>query len=424
MSILLKMIKSNLKLLIRNIGFLICLVLLPIGASMILMIQQAGTYVGNLETGITETGANESIISTSLSSMVGVAVIDASQDELSEVFLTSLANGKGCSLFRYKTNETDIEKVKELAKSYYERGAITAVVYLAPDFGKQILAGQTPEVLVIKGREDDRLTFVKSSINQYISLMLDCAKNCAKDCAKNATDNGAIITAYEKAVETIPEVKNEIIGEDDVELSTNQNNQLSNMGYAVAVLTLAFMLTGSFLAAQIISERDNKALMRMEISGVSMMHYVAAKSITAVLVSLMQAAITAIAIMIFVGTDIGIPFLSYIVFVATIGVLFNLFCVMMGIFSKNILTAVYTSFGVWVFTTLLAKVYFNFVTTMPDWWEKLSLLTPQRWMMLCSEMLMKNQTGVYGKFFLVSAGFLILILTAGFVGTKIRVSDE
>ena len=77
MSILLKMIKSNLKLLIRNIGFLICLVLLPIGASMILMIQQAGTYVGNLETGITETGANESIISTSLSSMVGVAVIDA-----------------------------------------------------------------------------------------------------------------------------------------------------------------------------------------------------------------------------------------------------------------------------------------------------------------------------------------------------------
>ena len=254
--------------------------------------------------------------------------------------------------------------------------------------------------------------------------MLDCAKNCAKDCAKNATDNGAIITAYEKAVETIPEVKNEIIGEDDVELSTNQNNQLSNMGYAVAVLTLAFMLTGSFLAAQIISERDNKALMRMEISGVSMMHYVAAKSITAVLVSLMQAAITAIAIMIFVGTDIGIPFLSYIVFVATIGVLFNLFCVMMGIFSKNILTAVYTSFGVWVFTTLLAKVYFNFVTTMPDWWEKLSLLTPQRWMMLCSEMLMKNQTGVYGKFFLVSAGFLILILTAGFVGTKIRVSDE
>ena len=56
----------------------------------------------------------------------------------------------------------------------------------------------------------------------------------------------------------------------------------------------------------------------------------------------------------------------YLVFIGTVGIIFNLFCVLMGMFGKNVLTAVYTAFGVWVFTNLLAKVYFNFGTT-PDW---------------------------------------------------------
>lgn len=55
---------------------------------------------------------------------------------------------------------------------------------------------------------------------------------------------------------------------------------------------------------------------------------------------------------------------------------------------------------------------------------KASLLTPQRWVMLCTEMIMKNQNEAYSTFAIASLAFLILIIAIGFIGTKLRISEE
>ncbi|MGN1433694.1 MAG: ABC transporter permease [Ruminococcus sp.] len=418
MSVLLKMVKTNFKLLMRNIGFIICVLLIPIGAASILMIQQTGGNTNETETQIVEIEENASIMSASLSSMfdkVSVVVIDASQDEISEMFLNSLSQENICGIYRYKTPELTKEEIDKLAKSYYERGTVTAVVYIPADFGKMITEKGSPRVDVIKGRDDDRIELVNSIINQNISVMLQCALNAEND--------NAFINSVEEAFSNMPEVKSVIAGNDNETLTVKQANSLSNIGYSIAVLSLAFILTGCFIANLIISERDNKTLMRIEMSGSSMMNYIFAKAITAVFVSLIQAGITALTILLLIGTDMGIPFMSFIMFIAVIGVIFNLFCVIMAMFSKNILGVVYVSFGVWIFTNILSKVYFNF-GTLPDWMDKLSMLTPQRWVMICSEMLMKNQSGVYLIFFTASAAFLILIITAGFIGAKLQKSEK
>lgn len=418
MSVLIKMVKTNLKLLMRNIGFIICVLLIPIGAASILMIQQTGADTNETETQIVEIEENASIMSASLSSMfdkVSVVVIDASQDEISELFLNSLAQENICGIYRYKTPELSKEEIDKLAKSYYERGTVTAVVYIPADFGKEITEKGSPKVDVIKGRDDDRIELVHSIINQNISVMLQCAENAEND--------NAFINSVKEAFSNMPEVKSVIAGNDNEKLTAKQSNSLSDIGYSVAILSLAFILTGCFIANLIISERNNKTLMRIEMSGSSMMNYIFAKAITAVLVSLIQAGITALTIILLIGTDIGIPFMSYIMFIAVIGVIFNLFCVIMAMFSKNILGVVYVSFGVWIFTNILSKVYFNF-GTLPDWMDKLSMLTPQRWVMICSEMLMKNQSGVYLIFFTASAAFLILIITAGFIGAKLQKTEK
>lgn len=418
MRIMLKMVKINFKLLMRNIGFIICALLIPIGAASILLVQQTGAYANDGKTPIIEIESNTSVMSASLSSMfdkANVVVIDASHNELSELLLNSLAQKNTCGIYRYKTPELSNEEINKLAKNYYERGMVTAVVYIPADFDDIITENSTSKIDVIKGRDDDRIELVTNIINQNISVM--------HQCKLNAKNENIFVNSVNEVFNNMPKAQSVVTGFNSERLTFKQTNRLSNIGYSIAILSLLFIFTGCFIANIIVSERDNKTLMRIEMSGSSKVNYIFAKAVTAVLVSLIQTGMTALTIILMIGTDIGIPFMSYIMFIAVIGIIFNLFCVVMAMFSKNILGTVYTSFGVWVLTNILSKVYFNF-GTLPDWMDKLSMLTPQRWVMICSEMLMKNQSGVYLTFFTAAAAFLILIITAGFIGARLNNTND
>lgn len=407
MNVFMIMIKNNMKLLLRNIGFIVCLILMPLGASMLLMIHQADTIIDKKESSVIDIQSDTSVMSD-FSAKSGIIVIDAAQDEISERFINSLTIGDIFSVCRYRTTELDQSQLETLAKNYYESGAITAVLYVSPDFGRLILNGHSPSIKVIEGRQDSRIELIRKKINLNVSILLRCASETSdKESFLNLVENEFLKQPVGKSVTL----------DDEIVLSNKQTNQLSDIGYSLALLSLSFTLTGAFIANLIVSEHNNKSLMRIELSGTTMITYVLSKGLTAIIVSLIQAMVVALAVMLFVGTDIGIPFITYIWFVATVGIIFNLLSVIIGMFCKNILMTIYTVFGVWIFTNLLAKVYFNFMT-MQDLWEKASLLTPQRWVMICSEMLMKQQDNVYGIFFAASSAFLLLIITAGFIGIK------
>ena len=190
------------------------------------------------------------------------------------------------------------------------------------------------------------------------------------------------------------------------------------IAYTVYFIWCAMIVLGIVLS----SERKNRIGLRYRCSPASSIkQYFGYFVPTSIVIILLIGVSVAICTPLFSISWIGIPFAAYLLFIGTVGIIFNLFCVLMGIFGKNVLTAVYTAFGVWVFTNLLAKVYFNFGTT-PDWWEKASLLTPRRWVMICSEMIMKNQDGAYVFFLSSLVGmifaedkfvfFLLCILTA------------
>ena len=189
------------------------------------------------------------------------------------------------------------------------------------------------------------------------------------------------------------------------------------------MLSLAFALTGCFVANLAVTESDNKALLRIEMSGMTMLKYIASKALTAVIVTVLQTAVVAAATAAFVGTDVGIPFGSYLLLVGVMGLIYNLLSLVFGLFFRNTTFAVYASFGVWVFANLISAVYFDFVK-LPDWWEKLSLIAPQKWVMICSEMLMKGQDNAYTNFFMASAAFLLVILTAGYLTAKLSDSTS
>ncbi|MDD6396288.1 MAG: ABC transporter permease [Firmicutes bacterium] len=404
----LTMTKSNLKLLLRNIGFIICLIALPFGASALLMIQQSDSAYNDSSRFLNINKINE-VDCVIQPTNTNVMVIDAAQDEASEIFLKSIIHGE-LSIYRYKAKPLERSEIDRIAKNYYERGTVTAVVYLGKDFNKNIMNGINPEVLLIEGRDDSRIELVKNKINSSLSIMMNCAAN--------ASSKKEFLTMSEKVFENMPTAQSVTVGEDANELTGKQSEQQTNIGHALAVLSMAFLLTGALVANLIVSERENKSILRIEMSGTSMGTYVLSKAFTGILVALIQTEVTAVATALLIGTDVGIPFVAFILFIGMMGVIFNLLCVVNGMYCKNITVVSFVAFGVWMFTNLLAGVYFNFVT-FPDWWDKASMLTPQKWVMLCTEMLMKNQNGAYATFFTAAAGFLLLIITAGFIGTKV-----
>lgn len=115
----LTMTKMNLKLLLRNIGFLIWLVIIPIGAAMLLMVQQTGTVEGVKSSTIIDVNKNTSVMSASLSSVfdkISVVAIGASQDKTSELFLKTLSQDDFCAVYRYKTEPIERDKINSIAK--------------------------------------------------------------------------------------------------------------------------------------------------------------------------------------------------------------------------------------------------------------------------------------------------------------------
>ncbi len=403
----LTMTKSNLKLLLRNIGFIICLAALPFGASALLMMQQDSAYAGASDATICEINADTSIIDAA---NTNIFVVDAAQDDASEMLLKSMLDGDIFAIYRYKSEPLERSEIDELAKYYYECSTVTAVVYLGEDFSDKIMSGTKPEILVIEGRDDSRIELARGKINSSVSIMMNCAAN--------ASSEKEFLDISEDVFENMPTANSVTVGGDSGELTSTQISQRSNLGYSIAVLSLAFLLTGTFAANLIVTERDNKSILRIEMSGTSMGSYILAKAFTGIIVALIQAAITALTTALLTGTEVGIPFGAFIAFIATVGIIFNLLCVVIGMYCKNIMVVSFVSFGVWMFTNLFAGVYFNFME-FPDWWEKSSYLTPQKWVMSCSEMLMKNQDGAYATFFTAAAGFMLLIITAGFIGTKV-----
>lgn len=403
------MTKTNCKLLLRSIGFLLCLVLLPVGASALHMVQTSDNYADS-HAGVAQIQNMDSTVIMDTKT-VTVMVVDAANDEFSELLLQSLAAEDWCSVGHYRSEALSLDELKTLVQDPYDRSFMTGVVYIPDDFSEKLMKGENPSLIILNGEKDGRFDLLKSKINANLSVIAGCASA--------AENQSQAVTAAKTTFDSLPSVHSVVTGGDA--LTETQMNQLRDIGYAVAVLSLAFVLTGCFVANLVVTESYNKALLHIEMSGVTMIKYVASKALTAVIVTLLQTAVVAAATAAFVGTDVGIPFGSYLLLVGIMGLIYNLLSLVFGLFLKNTTFAIYASFGVWVFSNLLSAVYFDFVT-LPDWWEKLSLLMPQKWVMIAAEMLMKGQNDAYMNYAIASAAFLLAIVTAGYLAA--RLSDN
>lgn len=409
----------NLKLLLRNKGYLAFLILLPVIAVLLLNINdsnkvnddgnQANPYI------IHDLGSENELITDVVNAKLNVKVYDYCNSQLSDYILKELAGTGAYQIFRYsyQGKTADVKQVREKALNTSNHNVLGAVIYIPASFEREILSGGKSNLVVFEATKDERIKLMENSIDTYLQSLYQYASMAEGDKSSFMT----IIKSSENN-EFRKKIVNIEVG-DNLNLTDSQQNSSKNIGYSLAFLTIGFMFSGVFIAATVIEERQNRVYNRFVLSKTSIGIYGLSKLTMVLLTALMQTGIIAIAIKILVKRSFGIPFLSYLFFVFCLGLIFNTLSLVIGVLVNNVITANYIAFIIWCYSALLAGLYFP-LDAASKWWERASLLMPQRWVLKASEMLMAGKKGVYGMFILIVLSYLLLTACVGFLGIKMK----
>jgi len=411
---LLTMMKMNLKLLLRNKGYLAFLIILPLVSVAMLNIKTpSGVDGGNDTYEIHELSKqNESIFNVT-NTKLNVKVYDCNDSELSNYIIEELAKAGSYRIYRYKGEAMNIEEARQEALNTTNHNVLGAVIYIPNNFETQILSGNKSNMIVFEATTDARITLLKSNLDSFVQSVSRYAEI-------TGYNKASLKTLLNTSVEN--EMSKEIVGIEvgnTLQLTTQQQDQKSSIGYSLAFLTIGFLFSGVFIAATVVEERQNRVYNRIVLSKSSIINYGLVKLGLIFITVMIQTSILAIGIKLIVKTDYGIPFSSYIFLVLGLGLIFNTFSVVIGIITNNVLTSNYIAFLVWCLSDLLAGLYFP-LDAAAGWWGKISMMMPQRWVLRASEMLMAGKSGVYSMYILVVVSYLIVISSVGFMAIKMR----
>ena len=117
--------------------------------------------------------------------------------------------------------------------------------------------------------------------------------------------------------------------------------------------------------------------------------------------------------------DFGISKLSFFWVIFLLGLIFSTLSLLLGILIGDVMSSNYAAFAIWSISALLAGLYFPLEDTTKAL-KTLSYLMPQKWFMNAAEMLLVQDKGAYSMLLYVTAAYLIVIISLGSVGIKIK----
>ncbi len=413
------MVKANLKLLFRNKGYLTLVILLPILSAGLLSLQLGDTVsmkddssymVQNIE------DRAQNITSIENTKLL-VKIYDNSNTTLSDYIAQELAGSGIFRVFRYNQESVDWQSARGESIDSAGKSNIGAVVYIPEDFETKLLSGGTGDLSIMEITNDGRNDLLNSQVNTYLNFMMQAAASTDYD--KSALDT---LLSELKAGKLGKQIESVEVG-NNITLTSLQNRQSTRIGYSIAALTMGFLFCGIFIADIIVKERNNKVYNRIFLSKASMLNYILAKMSMIVLTVAIQTAILAMVIPILVNTDFGIPFSSYLFLVFGLGLCISTLSVVIGTMVSNTMNATYAVFGIWIVSNIMAGLYFP-ISNAAQWWLKASLLIPQRWVILASEMLMTGARGVYLMYTLIVACCLFVLMASASIGILIAKKES
>lgn len=416
---MISLIKMSLRVLLRNKGFLFFLLVTPVLSAFILSLkleQQSWGYQEDMNAPMIvelEDSTKRAVYVGDTSAYI-VKVYDASRSDLSEYVLEKIAANGMFSVCRCDVSEMTAEEVLSQAKkdAFDDRAGI--LFYMKEDFEQSVLDGNYEQALQLYiVSEDERQELFATELTALLGQIAQTQSMAGKDVS-------ATIEMLDSITEEMPEKRVvSIAGKDEIDLTERQVNQRAQIGYAFAFITLGFLFCGVCVAHTVIEEQNNKVFTRVMLSKVSSREYFLSKFVVAFIICVMQTLVLAVCLSGIKGLDFGIHIVSFLLVIFLLGLIFSTLSLLLGVLIGDVMSSNYAVFAIWSISALLAGLYFPLDDTT-EALKTLSYLMPQRWFMDVSELLLVGDNGAYSMLLYVTVAYLVVIISVGSVGIKMK----
>lgn len=414
---MISLVKMSLKLLLRNKGFLFFLLVTPALSSLILSIKMEHTVYSD----VTDKAVvlelddhSEKAVYVGDTSACIIKVYDASKSELSDYVLNQMAANGMFSVCRADVSGLSEEEALKSAKKDAFDDRVGIILYLKEDFDEAVLEGKWEEgVQLYVVSEDERQEL-------FITELTDLLARIKRVQVLVGDDITVMLETFTNIQNNLPEkqVVN-LAGKEEIELTEQQINQQTQIGYAFAVITLGFLFCGVCVAHSVIEEQNNKVFTRVMLTKISRKEYFISKFIVAFIISVMQTLVLAVCLAFISGLDVGMHIMSFLVVIFLLGLIFSTLSLLLGVILGDVMSSNYAAFAIWSISALLAGLYFPLDDTTKAL-KTLSYLMPQRWFMDASELLIVGDKSAYSMLLCVTVAYLVIIISVGGVGLKIK----
>ncbi len=410
-------IRSTMRLLCRNKGFWFFLLITPLLSTLVLSIKQ-GTLsmydaVGEMEIHELDQVTDKVAYFGGKGKYV-VKVYDACGSDLSEYFLKKLTESGAVLVCRAKSPEMTRSDADNRMETDGFNDRMGSAIYISKDFDSEALTGNLKDSLVVYTLSDDER---KELLAAEIKLIIGQIETAG---VQAAGDTDRVLSVLETMNEALPNKEVQVFaGTDSVSLTNEQREQKGLMGYAFAILTLGYVFVGIFVAHTVINEQKDMVFTRIRLTNLSDTGYFAGKLISSGIVTIALTVIMGGCSFLISTDKLGMSRLGFIAVIFLLGIIFSTLSLFIGVLFGNIMSANIAAFSIWSLSSMLAGLYFP-LDSASDAIKTLSYIMPQKWFLKGTELIMvKDYSGIL-MLLGVTAAFLIISLSLGSVGIKLK----
>ena len=406
-------LKTTLKLLFRNAGFWFFLLVTPALSVFMLNIKVAdNTYYSTAYSGnevVDIEGADTKVAYyNNGNGMLIVKVYDASGSELSEYFLNRLAENGMFKVCRAKVPEMDYDGVQERLKEDGYNDRMGAVIYLKPIFDDEIKSGNGRDAFTIyQLSEDERFTVLESEARITIKRMLHTPDVEMLKAADDLNPQKEVVSIY---------------GTGERNLTQEQGNQKTIMGYVFSFLTLGFVFCGVFVAHTVIREEKEQVLTRIKLTKAGSLKYFISKFISAIVVSGLLTSVLGVLSLTISEEKIGMSRGKLLLLTFLLGLIFCSISLLLGILLQDIMSSNVAAFTIWSMSSLLSGLYFPLNGTS-NMIKVISSIMPQKWFMESTEMIFVGDGTAYLVVASITLAYMTVVISLGSLGLKLKKAE-
>lgn len=403
------LIRSTLKLLFRNVGFWAFLLFAPLLS--LLILNSNTTYSVNDDLDgyeIIELETDEKIAYYG-QGYFSVKVYDASGSRISDDLLNDLSSVGMYKICRLKCPDMTYEEYLTKTDNDAYNDRMGASMYLTKDLDGIISQGDTKDALKINILSDDeRSDMFLNDVELSLGRILIAGGEDSFEEMKGS--------APSKKSVTVPE-------EGEIVLTPKQADDKMKIGYAFSFLTFGFVFCGVFVAHTAITEQKNLVQLRIMLTGEKYGTYFVSKFIATFITTVLITVIISAGLMLMDPVKLGMGRPKLILMIFLLGLVESSLSLLLGILSGKVMTSNFVAFSLWAMSSLLSGLYFPLDDTTTTI-KVISYIMPQKWFMNGAEMFFAQDKKAYLVLLCITAAYLLVIISVGSVGLKIKKQYE